>query len=179
MDATTLLRNDHQAVDRLFRQLAETGAARVADRRLIFRLIKSEIQAHSRVEEDVFYPAVMRLRSSQARETVRAALEEHQALDGQIAQIDQMEPDDPEFLPRLAALRQSVDRHVLAEEGALFAEARIHLTDERLEALGRDMEARRREYAAGGLDDEMASAGSPSSAQPGASEPARRADRGR
>lgn len=179
MDATMLLRNDHQAVDRLFQQLADTGPARVDDRRLIFRLIKSEIQAHSRVEEEVFYPAVMRLRSSQARETVRAALEEHQALDGQIAEIDQLEPDDSEFLRRIAALKQSVDRHVLAEEGALFAEARIHLTDERLEALGREMEARKREYAAGGLDDDMASAGSPSSVWPGASEPARRADRGR
>jgi hemerythrin superfamily protein len=179
MDATTLLRNDHQAVDRLFQQLADTGASRVDDRRLIFRLIKSEIQAHSRVEEEVFYPAVMRLRSSQARETVRAALEEHQALDGQIAEIDQLEPDDSEFLPRIAALKQSVDRHVLGEEGALFAEARIHLTDERLEALGREMEARKREYSAGGLDDDMASAGSASSAWPGASEPARRADRGR
>ena len=179
MDATMLLRNDHQAVDQLFQQLAGTGAARADDRRLIFRLIKSEIEAHSRVEEEVFYPAVMRLRSSQARETVRAALEEHQALDGQIAEIDQLEPDDPEFLRRLAALKHSVDRHVLAEEGALFAEARIHLTDERLEALGREMEARKREYAEGGLDADMASARSASSAWPGASEPARRAARDR
>jgi hemerythrin superfamily protein len=177
MDATVLLRNDHQAVDRLFQQLADTGATRLDDRRLIFRLIKNEIEAHSRVEEEVFYPAVMRLRSVQARETVRAALEEHQALDGQIAEIDQMEPDDPEFLPRVIALRHSVDRHVLAEEGALFAEARIHLTDERLETLGREMEARRREYAAGGLDGDVVAVGEPSSARPGASRPARSTDR--
>jgi hemerythrin superfamily protein len=179
MDATTLLRNDHQALDRLFTQLAETSAGDLQYRRLIFRLIKSELEAHSRVEEEVFYPAVMRLRSAQARESVRAALEEHQALDGLLAEIDQLEPDDHEFAARMATLRQSVDRHVLAEEGALFSEARIHLTDERLEALGRQMEMRRRENAAAWPGDPLEPVGSPASSGPGASEPARRAARDR
>jgi hemerythrin superfamily protein len=180
MDATALLRNDHQAVDRLFTQFAETSPDDPAYRRLIFRLIKSELEEHSRVEEEVFYPAVMRLRSHPARETVRAALEEHQALDGLLAEIDQMEPDDPQYGARLAALRQSVDRHVLAEEGALFAEARIHLTDERLEALGRQMEQSRKERAAassaaGELEvvGVPAGAGRPASAGPGAAGPGR------
>jgi hemerythrin superfamily protein len=179
MDATRLLRNDHQALDRLFTQLAQTGAGDGQYRRLIFRLIKSELEAHSRVEEEVFYPAVMRLRSAQARESVRAALEEHQALDGLLAEIDQLEPDDPEFAARMAMLRQSVDRHVLAEEGALFSEARIHLTDERLEALGRQMETRKRETAAVSAGEALEPVGSPATSGPGASEPARRADRGR
>src|SRR5688500_6279696 len=108
MDATTLLIHDHQAVDRLFVQLAETRPDDAAYRRLIFRLVKGELEAHSRMEEDVFYPAVMRLRSARARETVRAALEDPQALDGLLAEIDQMEPDDPQYGARLATLRQSV-----------------------------------------------------------------------
>jgi hemerythrin superfamily protein len=172
MDATALLRNDHQAVDRLFTQFAETSPDDAAYRRLIFRLIKSELEAHSRVEEEVFYPAVMRLRSAQARETVRAALEDHQALDGLLAEIDQMEPDDPQYGARLAVLRQSVDRHVLAEEGALFAEARIHLTDERLETLGRQMELRRKDHASSSAA-ELEAVGAPASAGPGAAEPGR------
>jgi len=177
MDATALLRNDHMTVTRLFAQLAETGAGDVHYRRLIFRLIKSELETHSRMEEEVFYPAVMRLRSPQARESVRAALEEHQALDGLLAEIDQLEPDDPAFTARIAALRQSVDRHVLSEEEALFAEARIHLTDERLEALGRQMEERRREQGTTWPADPLETVGSAVSAGPGASGPARRADR--
>jgi hemerythrin superfamily protein len=179
MDATMLLRNDHQAVDRLISQLAETSAEDVQYRRLIFRLIKNELEAHSRVEEEVFYPAVMRLRSAQARESVRAALEEHQALDGLLAEMDQLEPDDPQFAARLTALRQSVDRHVLAEEGALFSEARIHLTDERLEALGRQMEMRKRDNAVVPSSDPLEPVGSRASSGPGASEPARRAVRDR
>ena len=175
MDATTLLRNDHEAVDRLFTQLIGTGHTDVASRRMIFRLIKTELEAHSRIEEDVFYPAVMRLRSAQAREAVRSALEDHQVIDGILAEIDQMEPDDPRFTSRVAALRQSVERHVLAEEGALFAEALIHLTDERLETLGRQMEARRREYAAGGLSDELEAVGTLASGGPSAAAPGQKA----
>jgi hemerythrin superfamily protein len=173
MDATALLRNDHLTVDRLFTQFAETSPDDLANRRLIFYLIKSELEAHSRVEEEVFYPAVMRLRSAQARETVRAALEEHQALDGLLAEIDQMEADDPAYGARLAALRQSVDRHVRAEEGALFSEARIHLTDERLEALGRQMEMRRKEQASSALAEDLetvgpaAAGGGPAASGPG------------
>jgi hemerythrin superfamily protein len=171
MDATALLRNDHQAVDRLFTQFAETRPEDLAYRRLIFRLIKSELESHARVEEDVFYPAVMRLRSSQAREAVRAALEEHQALDGLLAEIDQMEPDDPAYAARLAALRQNVDRHVLAEEGALFTEARIHLTDERLETLGRQIETRRRDYVSAAAGDDLETVGSPAGGASGAAGP--------
>jgi hypothetical protein len=36
-------------------------------------------------------------------------------------------------------LQESVERHIDSEEDALFGQARIHLTDERLERLGRDM----------------------------------------
>jgi hemerythrin superfamily protein len=174
MDATAVLRNDHQTLSRLFAQLSETGTADVAGKRLIFLLIKSELEAHSRVEEEVFYPAVMRLRSPRARESVRAALEDHQAIDGIVAEIDQLEPDDPQFGPRVAVLRQSVERHVLAEEGALFAEARIHLTDERLENLGRQIEARRRHFATAAFD-ELEAVGAPASGAPGATGPGRKA----
>jgi hemerythrin superfamily protein len=175
MDATTLLRNDHEAVDRLFTQLVGTAPSDVAGRRMVFRLIKTELEAHSRVEEDVFYPAVMRLRSAQARESVRSALEDHQVIDGILAEIDQMEPEDPRFTARVAALRQSVERHVVAEEGALFAEARIHLTDERLETLGRQMEARRRDYPPGGLSDELEAVGTVASGGPAATAPGQKA----
>jgi hypothetical protein len=109
---------------------------------------------------------------------VRNALENHQAIDGFLAEIDQMEPDDPQFSARLAALRQAVDRHVLTEEGSLFAEARIHLTDERLETLGRQMESRRREFASAFMNDELAGVGSPSGG-PDASGPGRKAAPGR
>ena len=138
MDATTLLRKDHEAVRQLFRDFTEAGNDLDA-RRSLYRHIRHELQTQSRVEEHVFYPAVMRLRAEPAREAVRDALEDHHIVDGLLAEIDQLEPEDAQYGEKMRTLQQSVERHITSEEEALFAQARIHLTDERLERLGRDM----------------------------------------
>jgi hemerythrin superfamily protein len=137
MDATTLLKNDHDAVRELFRAFADAGGADA--RRTLYRSIRHELLTHSRIEEQVFYPAVMRLRAEPAREAVRGALEDHHVVDGLMAEIDQLEPEDARYSEKMRALQESVERHIEDEERALFAQARIHLTDERLERLGRDM----------------------------------------
>src|SRR4051812_21382459 len=137
MDATTLLKRDHETVRELFRAFDETGDADA--RRSLYRHIRQELQTHSRVEEHVFYPAVMRLRAEPAREAVRDALEDHHMVDGLLAELDQLEPEDVRYGEKMRTLQQSVERHIASEEDALFAQARIHLTDERLERLGRDM----------------------------------------
>jgi len=138
MDATMLLKRDHQTVRELFRAFDEAGTDLDA-RRSLFRHIRQELQTHSRVEEHVFYPAVMRLRAEPAREAVRDALEDHHIVDGLLAELDQLEPEDARYGEKMRTLQQSVERHIASEEDALFAQARIHLTDERLERLGRDM----------------------------------------
>jgi hemerythrin superfamily protein len=139
MDATTLLKNDHDAVRALFREFAAAGTD--ASRQTLFRTIRQQLQLHSRLEEQVFYPAVMRVRAEPAREAVREALEDHHVMDGLLAELDQLEPEDASYSEKMRALQTSVERHIEEEEGAMFAQARIHLTDERLERLGRDMAA--------------------------------------
>ena len=138
MEATALLKQDHDVFRELFRAFAEAGSDAVA-RRSVYRHIRQELQTHSRVEEHVFYPAVMRLRAEPAREAVRDALEDQHVVDGLLAELDQLEPEDVRYGEKMRTLQQSVERHITSEEDALFAQVRIHLTDERLERLGRDM----------------------------------------
>src|SRR5438477_5400392 len=138
MDATTLLKNDHEAVRQLFREFGDAGGDTEA-RRFLYRAIRQSLQTHSRMEEQVFYPAVMRLRANSARAAVRGALEEQQVMDGLLAELDQLDPEDARYGEAMRSLREKVERHIADQEGALFAQARIHLTDERLERLGRDM----------------------------------------
>ena len=105
MDATTLLKNDHDAVREWFRAFAETGDAEA--RRGLYRSIRHELQTQSRVEEQIFYPAVMRLRAEPAREAVRDALEDHHVVDGLMAEIDQLEPEDALYAERCALFRRA------------------------------------------------------------------------
>jgi hemerythrin-like domain-containing protein len=146
MEATTLLSREHDGLKELFDAYAAVGTDPDARQRAV-RELASALRAHSRIEEAVFYPAVMRVRSPQARALVRQALEDHHGLDRMLSELEQTEPDDERFDVVVDALRQSVERHLESEEQALFAEARIHLTDERLERLGRDMAAARDEAA--------------------------------
>ena len=141
MEATALLKNDHDTVRRLFQEFAEAGERSYEKKRALFRAIRLELALHARIEEEVFYPALMRIRFQGSREVVREALEEHQLFDGLVAEIDQMEPDDPRYEAKIASLRTRIEQHIALEEGEMFAQARNHLTDERLEVLGNRMEA--------------------------------------
>jgi hemerythrin-like domain-containing protein len=102
----------------------------------------------------------MRVRAEPAREAVREALEDHHLLDGLIAELDQLDADDTGYVEKVRALQESVERHLEDEEQSMFAQARIHLTDERLERLGRDMALLRATLADGDeLEERAAAAG--------------------
>jgi iron-sulfur cluster repair protein YtfE (RIC family) len=140
LDATELLAQDHTRLRYLLEELAAAAEAGAFERKkALFRALKAALQVHATLEEEVFYPAVMKLRSAWARDAVREALEEHQALDSIVAELDQMEPEDGQYDVKVQGLRTSVEHHIGQEEQAMFAQARNHLTDDRLQALGRQM----------------------------------------
>src|SRR5258708_19591690 len=95
MGAPTLLKKDRDGVLQLFRAFAEAGSDAEA-RRSLYRNIRQELQTHSRVEEHVFYPAVMRLRAEPAREPVRHALQAHHIVN---RLLPHPHPLDPAALP--------------------------------------------------------------------------------
>ena len=140
MDATVFLQVDHDALKSLLRGLTDESATPAA-RMGALRALRIALGVHAHVEEEVFYPAVMKVRSHAAREAVRSALEDHHVVDGLMAELAERDEDDPQFVVGAARLRQAIEAHITSEEEKLFAEARIHLTDERLERLGRRMEA--------------------------------------
>ena len=140
MDATSFLQVDHDEIKARLHELTDE-AARTSERMAAFRALRAALGLHSHVEEEIFYPAVMKVRSLVAREAVRSALEDHHVLEGLMAEMAERDDDDPQFAARATRLRDALEAHIAAEEGTLFAEARIHLTDERLERLGRRMEA--------------------------------------
>src|SRR5687767_6462813 len=109
MKATDLLRNAHELFRALF---AEYPGASPARKREIFRAIKEELEMYARIEEELFYPAVVRVRSNEARAVVRNGLEEHQTLEGLLAEIEQMDTGDERYDERMTALRENVERHL-------------------------------------------------------------------
>ena len=56
MDAITLLKNDHQTVEKLFKRFENTGDAAMVERRKIVDQIIEELSQHAAIEEQIFYP---------------------------------------------------------------------------------------------------------------------------
>jgi hemerythrin superfamily protein len=141
MNATQLLKQDHGSVKRLFRDLErardDTRKAR------LFAQLRSEVEAHSMLEEEIFYPAVFEQAAGNLGELVDHAEEEHSRMKSLLAEISALQPDDPRFDARTGELRSCIEDHVDEEEGQMFPQTRATLGDRQLEALGREMEERK------------------------------------
>jgi hemerythrin superfamily protein len=137
-DAIALLTRDHDVVRTALRDLLAAGEPRA--RAAALRHACAALRAHERREEAVFYPAVRRLRSRAGRRAVHSGLAAHQAIDGLVAELEQMDPDAPLFAERAARLHAAVTAHLREEEDGLFAEARTALAEDRLFRLARRME---------------------------------------
>lgn len=57
MDALALLKRDHDEVKRMLATLDGTTERAVKTREEIFTRLRSELEVHEAIEEDIFYPA--------------------------------------------------------------------------------------------------------------------------
>jgi iron-sulfur cluster repair protein YtfE (RIC family) len=148
VNALTILRGDHRAVEELFERFE---AARTSDRRLrVFAQIKQSLDAHAAVEEEIFYPA---LRAAAKRDgmSVEKALGEHEVAKTLLRQLSTRRTADEAFQARVEVLRESVLHHVKEEESKLFAMARRHLDARALNELGAEMTEHRDSIEGGGV----------------------------
>jgi hemerythrin superfamily protein len=145
MNAIELLKKDHRTVESLFEsfekakeQESETSKAE------LFASIKEELDAHARVEEEIFYPAFDRAAEKEDdKELVLEAGEEHKQVKTLLAELEGLDPDDETFDAKMKVLKDNVEHHVKEEEGEMFPHARKELGDEELEQLGQRIAARK------------------------------------
>lgn len=142
MNALTLLKNDHAEVKALFSQIEELGDRANAARKTLFQKIDHELTMHAKVEEKVFYPAFKeRAEDSEEREKVLEAHEEHAIVKNLIRQLEDIDPKDESYRPKLQVLMDLVQHHIKAEEGTMFKMARELFSKDELETLGEQLEA--------------------------------------
>ena len=144
MKVTLLIRNDHDALKSLFDKYQKPGARSPNGKKELFNEIQREILIHSRMEAEIFYPALEATSSTAARGLVAAALAEHDSVEKLLEEIKHTNPQDRNFDVKINRLFEEVNRHIAREEGELFDEARKSLPEHRLEELGIEMEDRRK-----------------------------------
>jgi hemerythrin superfamily protein len=135
MDAISLLKDDHRAVERLFKRFEKTGDRAVAERRRIVEEVIKELSVHAEIEETVFYPAV-REAVPPSEDMVLESLEEHHVVKWLLSELDGMSPEAERFEAKFTVLKENVRHHVEEEESDLFPQVRRALSRKALSDMG-------------------------------------------
>lgn len=143
MEATALLKKDHAAVKALFKKFEATGDRAEQSKQRLFDEIKSELDTHAAIEEEIFYPAMQKVRSKEVQDMVLEAIEEHKVVKTLLAEIAELKPSDVEFDAKMKVMQENVEHHADEEEEEMFPKAEEHLSEERRAELGEQMESRR------------------------------------
>ena len=89
----------------------------------------TEIDIHTQMEEEIFYPAVEEAEVHQ-QQLVEDSLGEHQAMKNLIRELRDMAPDDTQFAAKFHALQVLVEQHVAKEEAEMFPLAKEALAED-------------------------------------------------
>ena len=155
MDALTLLTADHNRVRGLFARF--TKAKEAGDTSTMAEVaarIDTELEVHTTIEEDVFYPWVRDL-SDEVAETVDEGVEEHHVVKVLMGEVRELTPGDDEWIAKLAVVVENVEHHAEEEERQMFPKVRGAADSEALETLATDLEARKRALGASVLADKQ------------------------
>jgi hemerythrin superfamily protein len=141
MDAIELLKADHDEVRGLFEQFRQAHEAE--DSKLMRELqqqIFSELEVHTRIEEDIFYPAVREADEEALGEDVDEGIQEHHVVKVLMREIESVSGEDT-FVAKMTVLMENVEHHAEEEETDMFPEVREKMSSEQIEQLGAELEA--------------------------------------
>jgi hypothetical protein len=135
MNALELMHKDHQELKEMLGRVDDVTS--VGGREHLLEKIRTELVAHERMEEEVFYPALKS--HKKAREIVLEGLEEHHVVDVILDELLDVPPETELWAAKMKVLKENLEHHIEEEEGEMFRKARSVLERDELEELGRRM----------------------------------------
>jgi hemerythrin superfamily protein len=143
VDAIDLLKQDHDKVEKAFKEFEKMDRQNVAACRRLIGTVCADLKVHTTLEEEVFYPAVREAIADE--DLMNEAAVEHETARMLIDQLENMGADDPNYFATFTVLGEYVRHHIKEEQGEMFPAARKAGLD--MQAIGEKMQARRQELA--------------------------------
>ena len=141
MNAIELLKDDHDKVDWLFQKVKATEED---EHKELFEKIKMELDAHTHIEEKIFYP---RLKEEDELEDITLeGIEEHHQAKMFLRELASLSDDSEKFEPKLKVLMEDITHHVQEEEGEMFPKVEKIIGKAELEKLGKQMEEEKKNF---------------------------------
>lgn len=126
-----LLMEDHRLVEQRLKEFDSAGAS---SRGELFWKLTNDLVRHEVAEELVVYPRLRDLPGGGA--IADARIGEQSEAEEQLAKMEKMDAESPEFVPELATLKVAVLKHAKAEEETAFALLRTGVSPEEQIELG-------------------------------------------
>jgi hemerythrin superfamily protein len=142
MDIFECLRADHARLKNLLDDLIEADAKSVPRIKMELKLA---IIAHDRAEEEVVYE-VLRLIPYRA-ELADLRTDEHFLNESVLGDLDDVEPDDEDWITFVDLFKNQLDSHFAEEETFVFSLLRDNLDEKLIVSMADDFEKRRNEIA--------------------------------
>ena len=122
-DAINLLMADHKKVKQLFKKFAKAHESEDLETcREIVETTCTELEIHTTIEEEIFYPAARQVVKDQS--LLDEAAVEHESAKQLIEEVKELEPDDPKWAAAFTVLGEYVNHHIKEEEGQLFPQTK-------------------------------------------------------
>lgn len=134
MDAIELLKDDHDKVDRLFQKVKATDEG---EHLALFKEIKAELDAHTHIEEKIFYPKLKE--EEELKDIVLEGVEEHRQAKMFLRELANLTEDSEKFEPKLKVLMEDIEHHVMEEEGGMFPKVKKVFDAATMQELGKQM----------------------------------------
>ncbi|BDT91756.1 MULTISPECIES: hemerythrin domain-containing protein [Nocardia] len=142
-DAIVLLRDDHKAIRKLFRQFEKAGDDAVETKGDVVKKIIEALTVHTYLENECMYPEVRKL-VPDLEEDILESYEEHHVADVLVTELATMKPDDEHFTAKTTVLIENVDHHIDEEENEWFPKVREQLGRKQLQEIGARMQELRK-----------------------------------
>lgn len=147
MNAIDLLKADHEKVKDILSQLSESTERALKKRAELLARLEMEVSIHTRLEEEILYPAFKEAGSKEEDVMYYEAKEEHRTVDSLVLpDLKETDPGTPEFAGRVKVVKELLEHHIEEEESEMFPKAKQLLGKAKLDELGAQMEAMKASY---------------------------------
>jgi hemerythrin superfamily protein len=147
MNAIDLLKADHEKVKSILAQLSESTERAQKKRSELLDKLELEISTHTKLEEEILYPALKEAGTKEQDVMYFEAKEEHRTVDSLVLpDLKQTDPGTPEFAGRVKVVKELLEHHIEEEETEMFPQAKKLLGKAKLDGLGEQMEAMKATY---------------------------------
>lgn len=155
MDALELLTADHDRFRGLFARFkAAKEEADLDQMTAIATVMAKDLEVHTTIEEEVFYPATSDL-SAEIHDTVTEGIEEHRVVNRLLDEVAAMVPDTEAWAAKVTVIIESTEHHADEEESEMFPKIRTATSADERARLGERLEAEKRALGAPTLADKI------------------------